>query len=129
VGDSFRWWSKFDWPSGSHQLNAQDCKNTPESETRCIFYDSLSEVHNADAVITPRDSFHTSEVHVPPGVLRFYFILESPFHSWVTLNRSEDLLATYWRGSDLVTPYAAWAYYDNNVKSKYQGMSDRLIIV
>jgi hypothetical protein len=85
-----------------------DCEIAPNSLTQCFFTQHTNDLNSVDAVIATRDAFHTGAVEVPENVLKFYFMLESPFHSWALLSRNKDLLATYWRGSDIVTPYAKW---------------------
>ncbi|XP_021956410.2 glycoprotein 3-alpha-L-fucosyltransferase A isoform X1 [Folsomia candida] len=118
--DGFNWWGKKDWKDPK-QLMSKDCEIAPNSITNCLFSQKKNDLNSVDAVLAARDMFHTGAVEVPDHVLKFYFMLESPFHSWALLNRSEDLLATYWRGSDIVTPYAKWVYYDLKKKLIKQG--------
>jgi len=76
-----------------------------------------------DALITVRDAFHTRDFKVPSNVLRFYFMLESPIFSHAILSRTNDLMATFYRGSDVNTPYGKWVYHDPAVRFKDQGTS------
>lgn len=81
-------------------MEAKDCEVAPNSVTQCRFTESKDDLGDVDAVIAVRDAFHMGGVSVPDKVLKFYFMLESPFHSSAVLERDEDLMASYWRGKE-----------------------------
>ncbi|ODM94383.1 Glycoprotein 3-alpha-L-fucosyltransferase A [Orchesella cincta] len=114
--DSFRWWSKTKWRS-PHVLQDEDCPGNPGILRKCAFSQDRDSM---DALITVRDAFHTRDFTVPSHVLRFYFMLESPIFSHANLKRSNDLMATFYRGSDVNTPYGKWVYHDPAIKFKTQ---------
>lgn len=119
--DSFRWWSKTKWRS-PHTLEDEDCPGNPGILKKCAFSQSRDSM---DALITVRDAFHTRDFNVPSNVLRFYFMLESPIFSHAILRRTNDLMATFYRGSDVNTPYGKWVYHDPAVRFKDQGTSQQ----
>ncbi|ODM88822.1 Glycoprotein 3-alpha-L-fucosyltransferase A [Orchesella cincta] len=114
--DSFQWWGKSSWEN-PHVLNEEDC---PGLQQKC----AISQIPDSDlvmdALITVRDTLHTRYFNVSSHILKFYFMLEPPFISEATLESSNELLASFYRGSDVNTPYGKWVYYDPSVKFKTQ---------
>jgi len=112
IRDGFKWWGR-NWES------PQLLTGCPGDFNKCLMLES-EPMSSVDAVIAVRDNFHGATVSAPGNVLTYFFILESPLASRATFVRDYDLLASYYRGSDVVTPYAKWVYYNESVKQKTQ---------
>ncbi|ODM96673.1 Glycoprotein 3-alpha-L-fucosyltransferase A, partial [Orchesella cincta] len=106
--DSFQWWGKSSWEN-PHVLNEEDC---PGLQQKCTISQNPDSDLVMDALITVRDTLHSTYFNVSSHILKFYFILEPPFISEATLESSNELLASFYRGSDVNTPYGKWVYYD-----------------
>ncbi|ODM88821.1 Glycoprotein 3-alpha-L-fucosyltransferase A [Orchesella cincta] len=115
--DSFDWWGKTGW-NNTHILQEEDC---PGLQQKCVFSDNPDSDLIFDALIIVRDNAHEKAFSVSPHILKFHFILEPPIISSAKLTGRRDLLASFYRGSDVTTPYGKWVYFDPTVKFKTQG--------
>ena len=117
IRDSFSWWGY----NGNENLHCASHFNK-----KCTLKEG-HDLSDTDAVIAVRDGFHRQDFYVGRDVFRIYFIQESPYAAPETrFLRRNDLLASYWRGSELPARYANWVYYDPAIRSKPQSMNSKL---
>lgn len=127
--DTFRWW-------GFNKTRlTQDC---PEIELKCTFSEEHSvreeDLNTFDAMVIIRDVFHVGRPPIRFKGTRIFYTMESPYNSVARLDKGSDLLATFWRGSDLVTPYSKWVSANESIKPElpdrnYAGGKSKLVAI
>ncbi|CAL8130857.1 unnamed protein product [Orchesella dallaii] len=113
---SFAWWGNPNWTS-PHSLEEQECPGNFELFHHCTFSENPDSMDVMDALITTDEA---TNFRVPSHVLKIHYRLETSAQNEAKLVRSNDLLASHYRGSDINTPYGKWVYYDPAVKFKTQ---------
>lgn len=122
LANSFSWWYRRNW-HGSYIMDEHECPGMPGLWGRCILAENFNSIASADATVLSAIYDVRSSSN---KTLKFAYMLESPFVHSSSFTRNTDLMATYYRGSDINTPYGKWVYYDPTVRFKHQGAQQSL---